>query len=442
MHWRLPMKREASLKRRIAHAFILLAVILAGFFCIVSYTAIEVIESQVIDGRMEKLADALIAHYLKNEPYEAPPDVSFFVNKAIPLALEDKKPGVNELLLNQREVQALIRTENGNRYAVVQEMTEFEETEFIIFSSLAVGFLSSLLLAVILGLATARRIVAPITALAEAVAAKSQPSTLPSVEAEDEIGVLARAFARRTEDLQQYLRREQLFTGDVSHELRTPLTIMLGAAEVLKLQLADRPAQQAVAERLRRAAAETSERVGALLHLSRAPEQLRNCCVSMNQLIRTELERYQPLAQGKPVISRFEAQADISAELRPELASMAIGNLLRNAFQHTEHGEILVRLEQGRIIIADTGPGLPHSVRERLFERFVTEPSDSTEGTGLGLSIVKRVVDHLGWEIRLECPETGGSRFVLNFPMLASGNPRTAEDRSVNLAHEKSAIKI
>ena len=201
------MKADRSLKQRITRAFVLLAVILSGFFCLVSYIAVEVIESQVVDARLEKIADTLIGHHLKHEKFDPPPEVMFFANDAIPQVLRDKESGRHEVLLDQRAVEALVRIESGNRYAVVQELTEFKHTEFIIFSSLGVGFVSSLLLAVVLGLATARHIITPFTALADAVGANANPSNLPSLDASDEIGVLARAFARRTDDLQNFLVR-------------------------------------------------------------------------------------------------------------------------------------------------------------------------------------------------------------------------------------------
>ena len=413
------MKPERSLTRRIARAFVLLAVILAGFFCLVSYIAVEVIESQVIDARLDKIADTLIGHHLRSQPFDTPPDISFFANDAIPAEMRAKEPGLHELLLDRREVAALIRVEGGNRYAVVQDMDDFEHAEFIIFSSLGAGFVSSLLLAVILGIATARRIVAPVRALADAIGGNARPSDLPSLDAGDEIGVLARAFAGRTEELQQFLMRERLFTGDVSHELRTPLTVMLGAAEVLKTQLANQPRSLDAAERLRRVAADTAERVSALLLLSRAPEQLGAPRIALNPLVRAELDRYQPLLRGKPVECRFEESADVWIDARPELVGIAVGNLLRNACQHTEQGSVLVRLDAGRLAIEDTGPGIPTKVSERLFERFVRGRDDTVEGTGLGLSIVKRVVEHLGWEVHLERPDGGGSRFILTFPAVA-----------------------
>ena len=415
------MKTEHSLKRRIARAFVMLAVVVSGFFCLVSYTAVEVIETQVNEDRLEKIADVFIAHQRRQQVYEPPPDFMVFADDAVPAALRGLAPGVHELLLDQREVQALVRLDNGRLYAVAQETMAFEHLEFIVFSSLAAGFVSSVLLAVILGLATARRIVAPLSALAEAVEASAPASALPSVAARDEIGVLARAFAHRTEALQRFLSREQMFTGDVSHELRTPLTVMLGAAELLSARLAGQPGLQQIAERVRRVAAETAERVSALLLLSRSPEQLGADWIAVNPLIRAELERYRFLLDGKPVSCRFEEPGEVWVKARPELVGIAVGNLLRNAFAHTEDGEVRVKLEQGQITIEDTGPGMPLAVRERLFERFVQGRKDAAEGTGLGLSIVKRVSEHLGWDVRLEQRAPQGSRFIINFPCMQQG---------------------
>lgn len=409
------MKAEYTLKHRITRAFVLLAMTLAGFYLLASYVAVEVIESQVIGGRMDRIADTLIGHQLRHEPVEPPPDMRFYVNEDIPKELLGKPRGLYELVINHHPVQALIKVEGSDRFAVVQEQDEFEHTEFIIYSALSIGFISSILLAVVLGYGTARRMVAPLTTLADAIG-NGQPAPLASQAAMDEIGVLARALTRRTDELQRFLERERLFAGDVSHELRTPLTIMLGAAELLEVQLDDRPKQQEIARRLQRVARDTAERVSALLWLSRAPEKLGTPAVTLGPLIRLEIERYQSLLEGKPVVCRFEEHTQVRLRARPELVAIAIGNLVRNACQHTEQGEVLVQLQPDAIVISDTGPGLPDEVVARLFERFVHGAAESVHGSGMGLSIVKRVADHLGWKIRFERPAQGGSRFVLTLP--------------------------
>ena len=97
----------------------------------------------------------------------------------------------------------------------------------------------------------------------------------------------------------------------------------------------------------------------------------------------------------------------------PELVTIALSNLLRNACQHTEQGTITVSLTAYHIVVEDSGAGLPEVVRVRLFDRFVRGEDDFGGGSGLGLSIVKRVTEHLGWGIQHDPGSNGGSRFTL-----------------------------
>lgn len=410
------MKTRLTFTQRIALSYILLAMAVAGAFSVVSYIAVEYIEEQVIDQRLLRMTDQLVELHASKRLPEAPADIHFLINADIPAELQPLDDGVHELRIGKQAVRALLREVGENRYAVLQDVDEFHQTERVIFLSLLAGFAVSSLFAAVLGVLTARRMIAPVSALAAAVDRGAPAADLSSLSARDEIGVLARAFARRTEELQRFLQREQLFTGDVSHELRTPLTIMLGAAEVLTTQLSDRPAQHAVAERIRRVAAEAAQRVSALLLLSRAPESMDAPRTLLNAVIQSELDRYSPLLEGKDVRYSMEWTGPVYVDVRPELAGIVIGNLLRNACQHTDQGTILVQLEPDRLVIEDSGTGIPQAVRERLFERFIQGVQPTHEGTGLGLSIVKRVVEHIGWEVRLETPQTRGSRFVLTFP--------------------------
>ncbi|WP_409525240.1 ATP-binding protein [Nitrincola sp. MINF-07-Sa-05] len=418
------MKPRLSLRTRIILTDILLAVIVAGAFSLVSYISVKVIEAQIIDTRLDQIATRLIESHQQGHLPKAPPEVRFLVGAGIPPELRQLPSGFHDLVLGNQQVHVLLRNHGSHHYAVVQEVDDIVHTESIILLSLAVGFAVSVLLAAVFGALSARRVIAPVTALAEAVNRNTEPTRLPSLRAQDEIGLLSRAFAKRTDELDHFLQRERMFTGDVSHELRTPLTIILGAAEVLTAQLSEHPAQHATAERIRRVASEASQQLSALLLLARVPETLDAPLTTLNPLIESEIERCQPLLDGKPVQCTFEFTGQISAHIRPELAGILIGNLLRNACRHTDEGRVLIQLSAGRLVIEDTGIGLPPNVRERLFERFVHGSNQPEhEGMGLGLSIVKRVVDHLGWEMHLETPNAGGTRFVLSFPATPTASP-------------------
>jgi signal transduction histidine kinase len=98
-----------------------------------------------------------------------------------------------------------------------------------------------------------------------------------------------------------------------------------------------------------------------------------------------------------------------------------LANLIDNAIKFTpEGGTITVRSEAGpkevRFSVSDTGPGIPQSDRERIFEPYWQAPSTAHLGAGLGLSIAKQIVQQHGGKIWVENAEGQGSRFVFIIP--------------------------
>jgi len=428
------MRRKGSLRHRIIWTYALLTVVVCGFFAAVALSTLRAVEQRLIDGRLAAQAEWLIERHRRGLSTDLPSGTRFYYGAAIPADIRPLPAGLHKLnvgkhpasadargraapgpTFGQHSVYVLAGTDRGNRFAVVDEYSDFQHTEGIVLWALGIGFGASVFLAFMFGRMAANRVVAPVTALADAVRRNVPQNELPSLAGADEIGVLARAFAARTAELERFLVRERLFAADVSHELRTPLTVILGAAELLALRAADRAELAAIAERIRRTAVDTTERVSAILLLSRAPERLDAPRIALTPLIERERERCEPLLAGKPVAFRLEAAGETWVHARPELAAIAIGNLLRNALQYTERGEVTVRLNGDALMVEDTGPGVPESVRARLFERFVRGAEIPSSGTGLGLAIVRRVAEHLGWGVRLEDRPTGGSRFILTF---------------------------
>lgn len=409
------MKAERSLRRRIVAAYVLLAAVLCSLFGAAAFFTVESIESEVIGRRLQAEFDRLVARQRAGLSTELPVATRAYRGGEIPANLRALAPGLHEIADGERTLQVLVGHDGAQALVLAEDATDYEEIELTILAVLTAAFVACLLLAWLLARISASRVIAPLTRLAEAVQRDAWADDLPGIDAPDETGMLARAFAARTLELRRYLVRERLFTGDVSHELRTPLTVILGAAELIGARLAD-PALAQAAARIRRTALEATQRVTALLLLSRSPESLDAPRTALRPLVEEELERCRPLLEGKPVELVLRAEGEASVFARPELASIAIGNLIRNACQSTERGSVTVRLAERFATVEDTGPGVPEAVRRRLFERFVRGSDDAGSGSGLGLAIVKRVTEHLGWGLRLEQPEGGGARFVLTFP--------------------------
>lgn len=294
----------------------------------------------------------------------------------------------------------------------------FEELEDIFADALKMAVILSLLIAALFSHLSSKQIIKPLLDLKKAVETDHQNLTelthLPS-----EVGVLARAIDEKNHKLEQYLKREQLFTGDVSHELRTPLTIIMGASEVLASQLEDNGYLGEFANRISTTAKETSEIISALLLLSRAPEQLDTPPTSINTIAMSEVSRLQYLLRHKPVTCKVVAEQDYIANVRPELLKMALGNLIKNAFQYTGDGEVIVAIDAEKITVTDTGLGIPEIMMPLLYERFERlndiNTSDQVEGSGLGLSIVQRIMTHMDWKLIHQANATGGSTFSIYY---------------------------
>ncbi len=404
-----------SLRYRIVAAYVLLTCAVCGCFAIVAFFALQAVEDRMIDQRLSQAAPGLIERYRQGLAITEPGEATLYHGRDIPPALTGLKPGVYDTVIGDSAHQALIVDDKGERYAIAQDDSDYERIKRSVYEALAVAVPACLLLAVLLGRITASRVIAPVTALADAVRKEDMTSELPSLRAGDEIGVLARAFAARTNALGTFLARERLFAGDVSHELRTPLTVILGAAELLQARLHGKDELLPIVERVRRTAADTADRIGALLLLSRAPESVDAPRIGLTPLIEQEMERHRPLLEGKPVELQFESSAEVYVFAQPELVGIAVGNLIRNACQFTEQGRVTVRLLVDALVVEDTGVGIPLAIRERLFERFVRGSADPLTGSGLGLAIVRRVADHLGWRVSVEDREGGGSRFIVLF---------------------------
>lgn len=408
------MLSHDSLRGRLIAACLLLAAVVGGAFAVSAFVMVERIEDVLIEQRLDRAAQLWSqAGYGPVQPETF--DLSFLKGEQLPASLRSLPPGTHELRLNGRGLRVLIGEASGMRYAVVDDQTDFESIEF--GSSVAMGcaFAVGLVLAVLVGWASANRVIRPLTNLARAVQSEYLPGLLPGLGATDEIGVLARTVAERTLQLEQALQRERWFTADVSHELRTPLTVMLGAAEVLIGRLRERPDLAPMAERIRRNAADAAQQVDALLQLGRAPMHAEFARIDMAALAAHEVERYQPLVHGKNLSLQLLTSGEAFVQGVPALAAIAVGNLLRNACQHTVRGQITVSVSAEGIVVEDTGAGVPDAVRGRLFERFVHGGEESATPSGLGLSIVKRVAELHGWAVDYEPGARGGSRFTLRF---------------------------
>lgn len=394
-------------------AFVLFGAVLTLFFAVLTALAIEGIEVYLVDNRLAAVEKWARPRQAAGLEADLPAGLRFYRGDEIPAALRDLPDGVSDAVVDGVGLHVLSGADEHGAYVVVDRESDYEKVELLVYSLFGALFVGLVLLAAFLGGFIGRRIVGPMRELADAVGRGA--AGLPLTQRKDELGVLARALDAHTSELRAYLDRERFFTGDVSHELRTPLTVIMGAAEIL-IESRQEFAVRAPALRIFRAAQEASECVNVLLMLARKPEVGLLAPVSVSDIARRETERYQDLVVGKPVSLRCVGDAQVIVRAPAELCSAALGNLVRNACQYTEQGSVTVLLEPGRVIVEDTGPGLPDAVRQTLGWGTQPVPSSGSAGTGLGLSLVRRICAYLGAALDYQDRVGGGTRITITFP--------------------------
>ena len=306
---------------------------------------------------------------------------------------------------------------------------------------LAFGVVGGTLLAFIGGLFVAQRAMRPIAGLTRAareVARTRDPDvSLPKPQANDEVSDLAHTFEDMLRELsaargetEATLVRQREFVADASHELRTPLTSILANLELLESELAGE--QREMAESALRSSRRMRRMVTDLLLLARADagREATTAPVDLVAVAREGAAEAAALSPDHPLSLDLGDPVTVDG-VADDLHRLA-ANLVENALLHTPPGTpvtVSVRRDGDSAVleVADRGPGVPHALRERVFDRFTRGGADRVPsgGSGLGLAIVKAVADAHDGRVDLLEAEGGGARFVVTLPAGIPGPPRS-----------------
>jgi signal transduction histidine kinase/putative methionine-R-sulfoxide reductase with GAF domain len=211
----------------------------------------------------------------------------------------------------------------------------------------------------------------------------------------------------------------QMMAG-VLHDLKTPMTIISGYAQLMAGS--DETAERdRYVDLIRRQFNIMSSMTTDILAFSRGETALVIRKVYMNRFMEDIETQMRALLAGRSVTLTVDTQFDGVAWFDDQKMLRVIQNLVRNAAEAMPTGgEITLKVyEENQTlhwVVSDNGPGLPLSIRARLFELFATEKKG---GTGLGLAIVKKIVDDHGGQISCDTG-TSGTSFHLHLPITAS----------------------
>ncbi|MGD2252749.1 MAG: HAMP domain-containing sensor histidine kinase [Anaerolineales bacterium] len=217
------------------------------------------------------------------------------------------------------------------------------------------------------------------------------------------------------------------FIAIASHELRTPLGLVLGHATFLKEMLPDGFQEQI--EVIVRSALRLKnivEDMASISHEEQGLARVRREPFSLAALVADVRRRFDQEALEKEISLDVEVPRDdpliVSGDR--EKIDLALANIVRNALTFTDPGgEVGIKVEGGgdfvKVMVADTGIGIPEAEVDLVFERFYQVESHLTRrhgGMGLGLSIAKTMVEMHKGKIGCESKEGVGSLFWFMLP--------------------------
>ena len=270
-----------------------------------------------------------------------------------------------------------------------------------------------------------RRITTPVLQLTDAAdeVARGNYDVDVSSRGAGEIGLLADRFGEMASRLSESEELERNFLMSVTHELRTPLTAIRGHVEAMREGVVADEEMRAASLAVVAAEAGRLERlVGDVLDLAKLDAHRFTVLreeVDMERLVDRAYTAFAEEARRRGIDYQCELDA------RPVILSdgdrvlQIISNLLSNAFRWTPDGgsvglELSATDGSVYVGVADSGPGVPPSERERIFRPFWSRGGG---GTGLGLAIASELASALGGRISLESSADRGSRFELMLPV-------------------------
>ncbi len=273
------------------------------------------------------------------------------------------------------------------------------------------------------------RLVRPIhqiSALAESVSEKNLSQRIETEEIDEELVGLANTLNVTFDRLEKAFAQQAQLTADASHELRTPLSVMRTQAELTLSRPRTVEEYQSALSSTLNAARQMTKLVDGVLTLARADAgQLAPDLVTIDfqQLVSSTIEQLRPLAFSKEVRINLSVSPAI-VQGNPTNLSRVVTNLVSNAIYYNRpHGKIDVQLKaEGndvRLIVRDTGKGIPEESRDLLFNRFYRADNSrarTSGGHGLGLAITKAIVEAHGGYIDFTSEEDTGTTFRVTLP--------------------------
>jgi signal transduction histidine kinase len=419
-----PVRPRSSLRRQILLA-------LLGY--VAALTMAVVVHGYLVNEHAEVLVwqtllDTELDHILERERSDASyrwvdtDSMSFHSSRngaTIPEALRALPPGIHDdVMLNGTPNVVLVRETSEGRAILALDITDLEQRESDMWLTIAGSSASLVILIALLIGWSVTRLVRPISTMAGRIAGLRPDQPGQRIEVPDsastELVVISDALNAYLQRHDQFTERERSFIDTTSHELRTPIAVIAGASEIALLQPGLPDAARGQLARIRRTARDIEQLITLLLVLAKDPARLSRSSepVALDQLLEEIVEDHRHLTRDKELVLTLVSPPAVEIQAPPQIVQAAIGNLLRNAIENSDRGEITIRLEHpATVVIDDPGHGMRPEEISALYARIAKGGSD--RGDGIGLELIARLCEHLGWALEFDSRRERGTMTTL-----------------------------
>jgi signal transduction histidine kinase len=241
---------------------------------------------------------------------------------------------------------------------------------------------------------------------------------------------LFREIQEKGQQLELASKYKSQFLASMSHELRTPMNAVLGYTRMLLMNVYGELPEKVkdVHQRIDKSGRHLLGLINDVLDFSKIEAGQLALTVnpySIKDVIQAVVAATQSLATEKKLVVNAMAPTDLPTVQGDERRiTQVLMNLVGNAIKFTDSGEIRIaaaaRDSELVVSVSDTGPGIPETDRERIFEEFRQAESSATQrkgGTGLGLAIAKRIVELHEGKFWVESEIGKGSKFTFTLPI-------------------------
>ena len=424
---------SGGLAGRLVRVFLLQAAALSVAVVVGVFAAAQVVENVLVEEALNGEAEHYWERFDREPGYPRPDTENLLGYLAhpeygddIPDWLAPLEAGFRRVERPSDERNPLVHVSDHGEGRLYLVFDELQVSRLVFFFGVAPLSLVLLLIYALtfIGYRLSRSAISPVVQLAARVDAfDARNDDLSALELDldarrrdDEVAVLSEALEHFVERIGDFIKRERNFTRNASHELRTPLAVMRANLDGLSRRAGDDERLQVPIERMRRTLADMEKLLETLLLLAREDEsRLPREAVILNDLLAERIELMSRALPEDAQQPRIEADCLLQVQAPQKVLSIVFDNLIRNAVTYSEGGDVVVHIGDRVVCVIDDGPGIPDSVREKLFQPF-QRGAEGESGYGLGLSIVKRMCDRFGWPIDCETLEGEGTEFCVSFP--------------------------